>query len=56
VIYLNVANNGAISNVLPGACVEVPVMIDRYGFHPVHVGALPPGAAAITNLAPLCRI
>ena len=51
VIYLNVTNNGAIPNVLPGACVEVPVMIDRYGFHPVHIGPLPSGAAAITNLA-----
>jgi alpha-galactosidase len=51
VIYVNVMNNGAISNVAPGACVEVPVMVDRHGFHPVHIGALPPGPAAITNLA-----
>jgi len=51
VIYLNVINNGAIYNVLPWACVEVPVVVDRYGFHPVAIGALPPGATAITNLA-----
>jgi alpha-galactosidase len=51
VLYLNVVNNGAISNVLPGACVEVPVMMDQYGPHPVHIGPLPAGAAAITNLA-----
>jgi alpha-galactosidase len=37
--------------VLPDACVELPVVVDPYGFHAVHVGPLPPGAAAITNLA-----
>jgi alpha-galactosidase len=49
-LYLNVMNNGAIANVQPGVCVEVPVMINRYGFHPAHIGELPPGAAAISNL------
>lgn len=49
-LYLNVMNQGAIANVQPGVCVEVPVIIDRYGFHPVHIGELPPGAAAISNL------
>lgn len=47
VIYLNVMNKGAISNVLPQACDEVPVMLDRYGFHPVVIGTPPPGATAI---------
>jgi alpha-galactosidase len=44
-------NQGAISNVLPEACVELPVVLDGSGFHPVHIGDLPPGPAAITNLA-----
>jgi alpha-galactosidase len=51
VIYLNVVNDGAITNVLPWACVEVPVVVDRFGFHPVAIGPIRPGAAAIVNLA-----
>ena len=50
-LYLNVINNGAIPNVLPWACVEAPVVVDHFGFQPVHVGELPAAAAAITNLA-----
>lgn len=50
-LYLNVINSDAILNVLPEACVELPVVVDAYGFHPVHIGELPPGPAAITNLA-----
>ena len=51
VVYLNVINEGAIPNVLPDACVELPVVVDSHGFHPVQIGDLPPGPAAITNLA-----
>jgi alpha-galactosidase len=51
VIYLNVMNGNAIPNVLPDACVELPVVVGPYGFHPLHTGPLPPGPAAITNLA-----
>ncbi len=50
-LYLNVINNGAIPNVLPWACVEAPVVVDHFGFHPVQVGDLPAAAAAVTNLA-----
>lgn len=38
----NVANTSLITNLPEGACVEVPVFVDKGGFHPVHVGALPP--------------
>jgi alpha-galactosidase len=31
--------------------VEVPVYVDKAGFHPVHVGALPPECALLTNLS-----
>jgi alpha-galactosidase len=38
----NVSNTNLISNLPQGACVEVPVYVDKNGFRPVHVGALPP--------------
>jgi len=46
----NVANTGLITNLPDRACVEVPVFIDRDGFHPVHVGALPPQCAALNTI------
>jgi alpha-galactosidase/6-phospho-beta-glucosidase family protein len=50
IYQLNVINNGAIANVMPGVCVETPVMIDQYGFHPVQFGCLPPAIAGWVNL------
>ena len=47
----NVANTGLISNLPPNCCVEVPVMVDRRGFNPIHVGALPPQLAALNNIS-----
>jgi alpha-galactosidase len=46
----NVSNTGLVTNLPEGACVEVPVWVSRKGFEPVHVGALPPQCAALTNL------
>ena len=46
----NVPNTGLVTNLPEGACVEVPVFVDKAGFHPVHVGALPPQCAAMTAL------
>lgn len=46
----NVPNNHLVTNLPEGACVEVPVWVSRKGFEPVHVGALPPQCAALTNL------
>jgi alpha-galactosidase len=46
----NVPNTGLITNLPQEACVEVPVFVDRAGFHPVHVGALPPQCVALTHL------
>ncbi|MEM9424260.1 MAG: alpha-glucosidase/alpha-galactosidase [Spirochaetota bacterium] len=43
----NVANNGLIDNVLAGAAVEVPCLVDSQGIHPVKVGKLPPHLAAL---------
>jgi alpha-galactosidase len=46
----NVTNNGLVTNLPQGACVEVPVFVDKAGLHPVHVGALPPQCAALTGI------
>ncbi len=47
----NVQNTHLITNLPEGACVEVPVLVDRAGFHPMHVGALPPECALLTQLS-----
>ena len=43
----NVRNDGYITNLPAGACVEVPCFVDGHGIHPVRVGALPPQCAAL---------
>lgn len=45
-IYGNVKNTRLIENLPEGACVEVPVIVDRNGLRPCHVGDLPPELAA----------
>jgi alpha-galactosidase len=47
----NVPNTHLITNLPEGACVEVPVVVDKAGFHPIHVGALPPECALLTQLS-----
>ena len=49
----NVQNTGhLITNLPEDACVEVPCLVDGYGVHPCHVGALPVQCAAMnmTNI------
>ena len=48
----NVLNNGLITNLPNEACVEVPCLINGYGVHPCHIGALPVQCAAMnmTNI------
>lgn len=48
-IYGNVPNRGAISNLPEGCCVEVPCQVDSTGIHPFAVGALPPQCAALNR-------
>jgi alpha-galactosidase len=43
----NVRNDGYITNLPEGCCVEVPLFVDRRGLRPVRVGALPPQCAAL---------
>ena len=52
VIYGNVPNHGLVDNLPAGCCVEVPVLVDRVGLQPTHIGALPPHLAALiqTNI------
>jgi alpha-galactosidase len=47
----NVPNTSLITNLPQGACVEVPVYVDKAGFHPIHVGALPSECALLTQLS-----
>jgi len=45
----NVPNTGLITNLPEGACVEVPVYVDKGGFHSIHVGALPPQLVTLVH-------
>ncbi len=45
----NVINNGAISNLPADACVEIPVLADRGGIHPMMVGKLPDHLAILVG-------
>jgi alpha-galactosidase len=47
----NVPNTKLITNLPEGACVEVPVFVDKGGLHPVHVGALPPQLVAMNHIS-----
>ena len=47
----NVPNTGLVTNLPQNACVEVPVWASKKGLNPVHVGALPPQCAILTNLS-----
>lgn len=45
----NVRNDGYITNLPLGCCVEVPVFVDRMGLHPVRIGDLPAQCAALNQ-------
>jgi len=45
----NVKNNGLITNLPQGCCVEVPCLVDKNGIHPCYVGDLPPQCAALNR-------
>jgi alpha-galactosidase len=45
----NVRNDGYITNLPQGCCVEVPVFVDSAGLHPARVGDLPPQCAALNQ-------
>lgn len=45
----NVRNDGFITNLPQGCCVEVPVYVDSQGLHPVTIGELPVQCAALNQ-------
>jgi alpha-galactosidase len=47
----NVTNTNLVTNLPQGACVEVPVAVDKNGLRPIHVGALPAECALLTGLS-----
>jgi len=47
-IFASVMNDGYVDNLPPEAAVEVPIFVDRNGFHPTPVGSIPTGPAART--------
>ena len=47
----NVPNSCLVTNLPEGACVEVPVLVNKAGFHAIHVGALPMQCALMTSLS-----
>jgi alpha-galactosidase len=49
VVYGNVRNNGLITNLPDGCCVEVPCVVDRTGLQPTFVGDLPVQLAALNR-------
>ena len=49
-LQVNLPNEGQVSNLLPDAIVETPAIINRGGVHPIHVGDLPAGLAAVINI------
>jgi alpha-galactosidase len=51
----NVRNFGLIDNLPEGCCVEVPVLAEKGGLSPIHVGALPDHLAIINNTSARCE-
>ena len=45
----NVKNNGLITNLSEGCCVEVPCLVDKHGVSPCYIGNLPPHLAALNQ-------
>jgi alpha-galactosidase len=47
---VNLPNEGQVSNLIEGAFVESPAVVDNGGVHPVQAGPLPDGLAALCNI------
>jgi alpha-galactosidase len=43
----NIRNDGYITNLPQGCCVEVPIFVDRLGLHPTVIGDLPMQCASL---------
>jgi alpha-galactosidase len=49
-MQINLPNAGQVSNLLNGAIVETPAVINKGGIHPIQVGDMPEGLAALCNI------
>ena len=49
-LQANLPNEGQVGNLMRGAIVETPAIVDRHGVKPIPVGELPQGLAAICNI------
>jgi alpha-galactosidase len=49
-LQVNLPNNGQISNLIQNAIVETPAIINKSGIHPIQVGDMPEGLAALCNI------
>jgi alpha-galactosidase len=47
---VNMPNEGQVGNLIAGAIVESPAIVDGGGVHPIQVGDLPEGLAALCNI------
>jgi alpha-galactosidase len=54
-LQVNTPNGGQVANLMEGAIVESPAVVDSSGVHPVHVGELPDGLAALCNIQVLIQ-
>ena len=48
-VYGNVRNGGLIEGLPDDACVEVPCLVDKNGFQPTLIGAIPPQTLALNR-------
>jgi alpha-galactosidase len=48
-VYGNVRNRGLVEGLSDDACVEVPCLVDKNGFHPTRIGPLPPQILALNR-------
>ena len=49
-LQVNLPNNGQIPNLIQDAIVETPAIINKSGVHPIQVGDMPEGLAALCNI------
>jgi len=49
-LQVNLPNTGQVNNLLKGAIVETPAVINKKGVRPIKVGDMPSGLAALCNI------
>ncbi len=49
-LQVNLPNTGQVSNLINDAIVETPAIINKGGIHPIQVGEMPEGLAALCNI------